>query len=105
SDALPPLFIENVSAAGPFPAIRVGDQPYGILPVTAVHMFRPAAGEGIDATLVPVVQTIPRISETMRFVTTRCEDLLIFTGRPNTFIEARLAPGTPVFSEWVGKAT
>jgi hypothetical protein len=38
-------FIEYVRAAGPLPAIRVGRQPYGILPVTALSLWQPSAGD------------------------------------------------------------
>lgn len=103
-DALRNHFLDNVSASGPVPAVRVGDQPYGILPVTAVHGFRALASEHLDPGLQPFVQTTPRISEQVRLVTNRVSDLLNFTGRPVTLIEAPVEPGHPVFSEWVGDA-
>ncbi len=37
-------FIDYVRAAGPLPAIRVGKQPYGILPVTSLNTWKPKAG-------------------------------------------------------------
>jgi len=42
-------FIDHVRARGPLPALRVGRQPYGILPVTALDRFVPADGEAFDA--------------------------------------------------------
>jgi hypothetical protein len=35
------FFEANVSARGLLPSIRLGDQPYGILPVTALHRLQP----------------------------------------------------------------
>lgn len=95
-DALRNHYLDNVSAAGPVPAIRIGDQPYGILPVTAVHGFQSQASEHLDPVLQPFVQAIPRISESVRFVTNRPDQLLNFTGRPTAFLEAPMAPGDPV---------
>ena len=104
-DALRAHFLEHVSAAGPVPAVRVGDQPYGILPVTSVHAFRVRPDEDLDPQLVPVLRTIPQFLQTSALVTDRAEDLLNFTGRPRTFIESPLAPGTPFFSEFEGNAS
>jgi hypothetical protein len=38
-------FVAYVRAAGPLPALRVGRQPYGILPVTSLSAWRPKAGQ------------------------------------------------------------
>jgi hypothetical protein len=38
------FFTENCSARGPLPAIRIGSQPYGILPTTAYSKFVTHAG-------------------------------------------------------------
>jgi hypothetical protein len=38
-------FIDFVRAAGPLPAIRVGNQPYGVLPVTSLSMWKPKTGQ------------------------------------------------------------
>lgn len=38
-------FITQVRSAGPFPPLRCGKQPYGILPVTSLDLWRPRAGE------------------------------------------------------------
>jgi hypothetical protein len=37
-------FIDHVRASGPLPAVRVGKQPYGILPVTSLSAWKPKAG-------------------------------------------------------------
>src|SRR5262249_30598574 len=34
-------FIDHVRACGPLPALRVGDQPYGVLPVLALDAWQP----------------------------------------------------------------
>ena len=38
-------FIQYVRATGPLPAIRIGKQPYGILPVTSLDAWKPPAGQ------------------------------------------------------------
>jgi len=38
-------FINHVRAAGPLPSLRVGKQPYGILPVTSLDNWSPKVGE------------------------------------------------------------
>ena len=38
-------FIEYVHANGPLPAIRVGKQPYGVLPVTSLDLWKSPAGQ------------------------------------------------------------
>ncbi|HEY0994109.1 MAG TPA: hypothetical protein VGD80_43935, partial [Kofleriaceae bacterium] len=101
-DALRNHYLDNVSASGPLPAFRVGDQPYGVLPVTAVHAFQATAAEHIDPNLAPIVQTVPRISEELRLQSNFPGDLLGFGGRPKTFVEALRAPGTPGYNDWIG---
>ena len=39
-------FIDYVRASGPLPAIRVGKQPYGVLPVTSLDLWKSPAGPG-----------------------------------------------------------
>lgn len=43
-------FIEFVRASGPLPAIRIGKQPYGILPVTSIDAWRPTSGQDTQFT-------------------------------------------------------
>jgi hypothetical protein len=38
--------VDTVRPGGPLPAIRVGDQPYGVLPVTALDRWRPRRDRG-----------------------------------------------------------
>jgi hypothetical protein len=38
-------FIAYVRSGGPFPPLRCGKQPYGVLPVTSLDFWRPRAGE------------------------------------------------------------
>ena len=42
-------FIDYVRASGPLPALRVGKQPYGILPVTSLNAWKPQTGQGSQA--------------------------------------------------------
>lgn len=37
-------FIDHVRATGPLPTIRIGKQPYGVLPVTSLNAWRAPAG-------------------------------------------------------------
>ncbi len=46
----------NLVPEGPLPSIRVDTQPYGLLPATALHSWKPAAGDpAIEVSLVPLV--------------------------------------------------
>src|SRR5262249_36289381 len=38
-------FIKYVSASGPLPTLRVGKQPYGVLPVTSLDAWLPPVGQ------------------------------------------------------------
>jgi hypothetical protein len=38
-------FIDHVRAYGPLPAIRTGKQPYGVLPVTSLSLWKPKTGQ------------------------------------------------------------
>ena len=40
-------FIKYVRATGPLPAIRVGKQPYGFLPVTSLDAWKPPSGQDV----------------------------------------------------------
>jgi len=50
-DAARDHFISSVRGIGPLPAIRVGNQPYGLLPVTSLDRWRPAGESGGAAEL------------------------------------------------------
>ncbi len=41
-------FIDFVRANGPLPALRVGRQPYGVLPVTSLTAWKPRVGQEAD---------------------------------------------------------
>jgi hypothetical protein len=43
-------FVQNVRASGPLPVLRVDENPYGVLPVTVLHEFKPATGPGDQQT-------------------------------------------------------
>ena len=55
-------FIESVRARGPIPALRLGKQPYGVLPVVATDAasFR-AAGGTVETRLVPFLRAMRAI--------------------------------------------
>jgi hypothetical protein len=48
-------FVDHVRAAGPLPTLRVGDQPYGVLPVTSLESWA-SAGELLGAGVVDVLR-------------------------------------------------
>jgi hypothetical protein len=53
-------FINFVRAGGPLPALRIGRQPYGVLPVTSLELWKPIPADGAaanaDAGLVKFLQ-------------------------------------------------
>lgn len=42
-------FLEHVRSLGPFPILRCGLQPYGILPVTSLDLWQPGAGGNVTS--------------------------------------------------------
>ncbi|WP_123537426.1 hypothetical protein [Halosimplex salinum] len=42
-------FVEYVRAGGPLPTLRVGDQPYGVLPTTDLNAWRPVGKYAVSA--------------------------------------------------------
>jgi hypothetical protein len=38
-------FIDHVSASGPLPSLRIGKQPYGVLPVTSLKAWKPSTNQ------------------------------------------------------------
>ncbi len=55
-EALRDYFREHVRAAGPAPALRIGRQPYGVLPVTTLDGWVSQPGEPLDANLLPLLR-------------------------------------------------
>lgn len=54
---------ENFQPEGPFPPLRIGDQPYGLLPVTALSRWQPdqddmAAAAGLGALELPMARKL-----------------------------------------------
>jgi hypothetical protein len=43
-------FVEYVRASGPLPAMRVGKQPYGLLPVTSINLWKSSTAQDNDRT-------------------------------------------------------
>lgn len=58
-EAVRTFFRDSVRARGPLPAIRVGDQPYGVLPVSSLddQQWRPS-GDAIEQKLLPLLRKI-----------------------------------------------
>ncbi len=52
-------YIDFVSGGGLLPAIRVGKQPYGILPVTALNRWKPETETELPAHLIALMQAPP----------------------------------------------
>jgi len=47
----------NLVPEGPLPAMRIENQPYGLLPATSLHRWKAATGDpGIEGRLVPLVR-------------------------------------------------
>ncbi|MFG2577023.1 hypothetical protein [Streptomyces sp. NPDC048481] len=51
---------EHVRSRGPLPMLRVGRQPYGVLPVTALDDWRAQRADDVDALLAPWLQRLRR---------------------------------------------
>jgi hypothetical protein len=51
-------FIELVRGRGPLPPLRIGAQPYGLLPVTSLDRWVPAEGGPIDAQVVGMLRAL-----------------------------------------------
>jgi hypothetical protein len=89
--ALRDYFREHVRAAGPVPAIRVGRQPYGVLPVTTLNGFVAAPADGIDAGLIPLLFAAHRWSR-------RIEPDELYAGTPEEALRY-LGRSTRLFAE------
>ncbi len=50
------FFLENVRARGNFPAIKVGDNPYGILPVMSLKNWEPVESIGENAEVLSCIK-------------------------------------------------
>ncbi len=51
-------FVELVRGRGPLPPLRIGAQPYGLLPVTSLERWVPAEGGPIDAQMVGMLRAL-----------------------------------------------
>jgi hypothetical protein len=51
-------FVDYVRAGGPLPALRIGMQPYGVLPMIALDQMAETRLRGIDADLVRVLRVL-----------------------------------------------
>ncbi|MCL8015887.1 hypothetical protein [Streptomyces sp. AS02] len=49
----------NLCPEGPWPPLRIGDQPYGLLPVTSLAEWRPAPGDpGVEAGMIGALRVL-----------------------------------------------
>jgi len=51
-------FIEYVRARGPLPPLRIGNQPYGLLPVTSLDGWKPLEQSQLDVKIVKFLQVL-----------------------------------------------
>lgn len=54
------LFVEHVSAGGPLPVLRVGRQPYGVIPATALGAWRPGSDEPSSGPLLALLRGLQK---------------------------------------------
>jgi hypothetical protein len=52
------FFVNWVRARGPWPTLRIGRQPYGIVPVTLNATYQPRQGDTISAPLLSLLQSL-----------------------------------------------
>ena len=96
-------FIEFVRAGGPLAAIRIGNQPYGLLPVLSLDAWIPDGSSSVDADIVRVLRAlrvvwrrsvplVPRIGRTPDDPDRDLVDVLSMDALPSTY-EARAVVG------------
>jgi hypothetical protein len=51
-------FIDHIRPGGPLPTLRVGNQPYGLLPVTSLDRFVPNGAADVGARAVQTLQSL-----------------------------------------------
>ncbi|MFD8075044.1 hypothetical protein ACFV3E_20645 [Streptomyces sp. NPDC059718] len=83
---------DSVRAGGPLPVLRVGRQPYGVLPVTSMERWRPPASGAAGLVSVELVRPLPRADGPRPAVT----QVRVFGGLDGqaswNFLEARVFP-------------
>ena len=83
--------IESLRASGPVPAMRVGRQPYGVLPATALSDFVPGPSEPIDI-------MVPRVLKAVRAWFAMRRSSTVFTGEPKDALRL-LGRSTRLYAE------
>ena len=91
-DALRTFYLEHVRPEGALPILRIGRQPYGVLPVTTLDGFRATAAEGIDAHVPTIIKATRRSPANWNQFVPQPEAGLVFTGRPFSYL---FEDGTP----------
>lgn len=54
-------FIDYLRAGGPLPTLRIGNQPYGILPVTSLDDWGPSDASAVDREIVRVLRVLRNV--------------------------------------------
>lgn len=106
--------LENVNPEGPLPTLRVGDEPYALLPITRLDTWKPAADEadlaaaGLETLVASAATVRRRLHATGRpdgsthgADVARYADLLLRGGSSREFGTRRSAPRSLV-APWLG---
>ncbi|MBP0455116.1 hypothetical protein J5Y04_37210 [Kitasatospora sp. RG8] len=89
---------DHVRSRGPLPTVRVGRQPYGVLPVTALDEWVPADPDGADALIAPWLQ---RLRHHWRAALTPGWVPRVTDGTPADWIAADILARLPVSNDIV----
>ena len=54
-------FIRHVRGGGPLPALRLRNQPYGLLPVTALDLWQPAEAGDVEGRALTVLRSLQEV--------------------------------------------
>ncbi|MGV9456995.1 hypothetical protein [Streptomyces sp. NPDC003635] len=81
---------EHVRGRGPLPMLRVGRQPYGVLPVTALDDWRAVRADDVDAVIAP---WLLRLRERWRAV---LDERVVHDDGQEEVTIPRVEPGKPV---------
>jgi hypothetical protein len=88
-NALRTHFIEHVRPLGVLPALRVGNQPYGVLPITPLHGFAAEPGEAVDPNIKALLGilmhggALPDLTAALDV-----KQALAFDARPYSYLQA-----------------
>jgi hypothetical protein len=97
------LFVEAVRGLGPLPTLRVGAQPYGLLPATSVRRWQPADEDDATTSVVELLRRlapewlaasddVPHVTGNLSSGTDPDQELLDILGREGVSGSYRLRP-------------